>query len=156
MPFRVLVKDAAIEVLGTNLNIKAYEDEPFSRTTLVEGSVKIASGSQNVLLKPGEQADAPYVSQGVAAPIRVSEGVDAGSVLAWRNGFLQFENDDLQTVMREIGRCYDVDIQYETKIQGKTVTGTFSKKEGLTKNLHDLERMNIHFRTNGKTVTVVH
>jgi ferric-dicitrate binding protein FerR (iron transport regulator) len=156
MPFRVLVKDAVIEVLGTDFNIKAYEDEPFSRTTLVEGSVKIASGSQNALLKPGEQADAPYVSKGVAAPIRVIGGVDGDAVLAWRNGFLQFENDDLETVMREIGRCYNVDIQYEPNIPEKRISGSFSRKEGLSKILEQLSNLNIHFTNDGKTVKILH
>ena len=85
-PFRVLIKDAEVEVLGTDFNIMAYEDEPISRTTLVEGSVKIESGKHSVKLEPGQQAEVPYPSPGVDAPIKVLSGIDPQTVLAWKDG----------------------------------------------------------------------
>ena len=36
-PFRVLIRDAEVEVLGTSFDVMAYDDEPESRTTLVDG-----------------------------------------------------------------------------------------------------------------------
>jgi ferric-dicitrate binding protein FerR (iron transport regulator) len=156
MPFRVLIKDAEVEVLGTEFNVMAYEDEPFSRTTLLEGAVKIASGSQNATLKPGEQAEVPYSAPGVSVPIRVTGGVNADAVLAWKDGFIQFRNEDLSTVMRELGRCYNVGIQYESNIPEKRISGSFSRKEGLSKILEQLSNLNIHFTNDGKTVKVLH
>jgi ferric-dicitrate binding protein FerR (iron transport regulator) len=38
-PFHVRIKGAEIEVLGTHFNVKAYEDESMSQTTLVDGAV---------------------------------------------------------------------------------------------------------------------
>jgi ferric-dicitrate binding protein FerR (iron transport regulator) len=156
MPFRVLLKNAEVEVLGTTFNVMAYEDEPFSRTTLLDGAVKIVNGSQNAMLKPGEQAEVPYAAPGVSAPIRVAGGVNAGAVLAWKSGFLQFRNEDLRTVMREVGRCYNVEIQYESNIPEKKISGSFSRKAGLPKILEQLSNLDIHFSNDGKTVTVIH
>ena len=42
----------AVQVLGTQFNINAYDDEDVIKTTLLEGSVRI----KNKILKPGQQA----------------------------------------------------------------------------------------------------
>jgi ferric-dicitrate binding protein FerR (iron transport regulator) len=154
-PFRVLAKDAEVQVLGTSFNVKAYEDESFIRATLLEGAVKIVNGSQNATLKPGQQADMIYSASGVSAPIRVTSGVNTDAVMAWKDGYFQFNNEDLSIVMREIGRCYNVEIQYESNIPDKKITGTFSRKDNLPKVLEQLEKLNIHFSNDGKKVTVI-
>ncbi len=154
MPFRVLIKDAEVEVLGTHFNVMAYDDEPISRTTLIEGAVRMESGSYNVVLKPGEQAQIPYPSPGVANPIKVVTGVNPDVALAWKNGYFQFENDNLQTVMRTLSRAYDVDIQFDSNVPEKRITGNFSRQAGLDRILEQLESLKIHFKSNGKTVRV--
>lgn len=162
MPFRVMIKDAEVDVLGTRFNVKAYNDEAFSRTTLLEGSVKIKNASKEETLNPGQQAEVPYTSPGVAAPIRVTNPENPDAALAWRNGYLVFRNDDLQTVMRTIGRCYNVEIQYGPNIRPHTFTGSFAIKPGLAKIVSDLKQieslkqLQIDITYDGKTVTVVH
>jgi ferric-dicitrate binding protein FerR (iron transport regulator) len=159
-PFRVLIREAEVDVLGTEFNVMAYDDEPVSRTTLVEGAVKITSSSQNAVLKPGEQAEISYTtgSLGRSGGIRVTNGVNTDKILAWRKGLLEFENADLRSVMREIGRRYNVGIQYGPNIPDKSITGNFSRKDSLDKILDQLEATlsDFHFRTttDGKTVTV--
>ncbi|MBS1663904.1 MAG: FecR domain-containing protein [Bacteroidetes bacterium] len=121
-PFRVLIKDAKIEVLGTHFNVKAYDNEPTSRTTLIDGAVRMESGSKKeVLNKPGQRAEIPYSLPGVDAQINVTSGVNFESALAWKNGLLQFENDDLHTVMRAIERAYNVDVQFEPNCSGEKI-----------------------------------
>ncbi|MES1249636.1 MAG: FecR domain-containing protein, partial [Chitinophaga rupis] len=59
-PFRVSVgKGAEIEVLGTNFNINAYDNEPDIKTTLLEGKVKVVNSNSHhpgAILTPGQQA----------------------------------------------------------------------------------------------------
>ncbi|MCH5686629.1 FecR domain-containing protein [Niabella sp. W65] len=57
-PFTVTVNNGAttVQVLGTHFNINAYADEPAITTTLLEGRVKISTGSESKLLKVGQQA----------------------------------------------------------------------------------------------------
>lgn len=156
-PFRVLIKDAEVEVLGTHFNIKAYEDEPISRTTLIDGSVRMESGDQKIILKPGQQAEIPYPSPGVVGQINVVDGVSADAVMAWKNGMFQFSNDDLGTVMKAFSRAYNVDIQVDTNIQDKRITGIFQRDKSLAENLKLLERsrtLRFHFLDNGKSVRV--
>jgi transmembrane sensor len=152
MPFRVMIRDAEVNVLGTRLNVMAYVDEPVNQTTLIEGSVKIVSGSQDVTLKPGQQAEIRY--DDVSAPIRVT-GINANNALSWRDGVAQFDDVDLRVVMREIGRWYNVDIQFEPNVPNKPITGVFSRKTGLSKTLEQLQNLNnVHFKNDGKKVTV--
>ena len=154
-PFRVLIKDAEVEVLGTDFNVMAYEDEPISRTTLVAGSVKIESGKQSVKLEPGQQAQVPYPSSGTDAPIRVFSGIDPQSVLAWKNDSLEFDHADVQTVMRSLARSYNVEVQVDPVVASLPVTGVFDRKLGLAKILEQLETLDIaHFKLDGKRVVV--
>lgn len=154
MPFRVKIRDANIEVLGTRFNAMAYEDEPVSKTTLVEGSVKVVRGEQELLLQQGDQAEITYSTSGVTMPIRLIRGVHQESILAWKGGDLEFKDDDLHTVMREIARCYNMEVKYEGNIPEKRFTGNFSRKSELQQILKQLETRNIHFRIVGKTITV--
>src|SRR6185312_6673718 len=43
MPFKVMVNDVTVQVLGTHFNVMAYNNEPAVKTTLLEGSVKITT-----------------------------------------------------------------------------------------------------------------
>lgn len=156
MPFRVLFRDAEVKVLGTHFNIMAYNDEPESQTTLVDGSVRIESGSQRVTLHPGEQGEIPYPSPGARGPIRVIPGIDPTAIGAWRDGTLKFDNADLHSVMRTLGRCYNVDIQFGQNIPYTRITANYSRSIGLDAILKNLEYLylHLHFINNGRTVTV--
>lgn len=156
-PFRVKIKDAEVEVLGTHFNVMAYEDESISRTTLIEGAVRMESGTQLVVLKPGEQAEIPYPSPGVVSTIKVVPVANPDAVLAWKNGFFQFNNDDLHMVMRTISRAYNVDIQFDPNLPEVRIAGVFSRHQSLDSTLNFLEhmRLGIHFKNdNGKSVRV--
>jgi ferric-dicitrate binding protein FerR (iron transport regulator) len=141
----------------------AYENEPISKTTLVDGAVRLESGAKQYDLKPGEQAVMRYAAPGsggsnVGGQIEVST-VDANAAVSWRKGFVDFKNDDLQTVMRALKRYYNVDIQYAQGLpETHTTSGGIILKDGLTQNLKNLEAMfkGFHFNTDGKIVTVTH
>ncbi|MCG7859706.1 FecR domain-containing protein, partial [Flavihumibacter sediminis] len=55
-PFIVETPYQTVEVLGTHFNVNAYKDEALSRTTLLEGKVKVQSGTSSQVIKPGQQA----------------------------------------------------------------------------------------------------
>jgi transmembrane sensor len=50
-PFRVASNNQVVEVLGTHFSINAYPDEESTKTTLLEGSVKVSSGSASTVIK---------------------------------------------------------------------------------------------------------
>ena len=159
MPFRVLIKDAEVEVLGTHFNVMAYDDEPVSQTSLIDGSVRLESGSQRITLHPGDQGEIPYPSPGATGPIKVIPGIagtDSRTVVAWMNGDLKFADTDLHAVMRTLARCYNVDIQVDQNVPTKGITGTFARSQGLDQILKSFEKEHqFHVLSNdGKTVRV--
>jgi hypothetical protein len=152
MPFRVTSKGQTIEVLGTRFNVNAYNDEPVMKTTLFEGSVKIGKDKQTVMLKPGQQAI--IVNNSNASAIEVMNNADTDQVLAWKNGEFSFNETDLQTVMRQIGRWYDVDIEYDGRIPVDHLSGTFSRNMNASKALTLLKFTGINFKIEGRKIIV--
>lgn len=110
MPFIVNVNGAEVQVLGTHFNVNAYSDEDNIKTTLLEGSVKFVSGTNINMLKPGQQSQ--LASNGL---IQVVSNVDVDEVVAWKNGMFDFENAGIETVMRQLSRWYNVEIEYKGK-----------------------------------------
>jgi ferric-dicitrate binding protein FerR (iron transport regulator) len=110
MPFIVTVNGAEVQVLGTHFNVNAYSDEDNVKTTLLEGSVKIVHGANINMLKPGQQSQ--LTTDGL---IKVVSNVDVDGVVAWKNGMFDFENAGIETVMRQLSRWYDVEIEYKGK-----------------------------------------
>ena len=132
-PFRVLVKDAEVDVLGTKFNIRAYADEPVCKTTLIDGSVEIGSRSDKKRLSPGQQGIITYSSTG---DISILPGVDVGDVMAWETGYFRCRNEEFQVVARVLSRYYNVEIQCDQKVAGYLVTGSVSRDKSLKENLN--------------------
>ena len=156
--FKVKIRDAEVDVLGTKFDIMAYDDEKISKTTLIDGEVKMKSGSGEVTMKPGDQVQVNYPLPG-AADVTTMEfipDVNIGNVASWRMGNLDFENEDVQAVMRSMRRYYNVEIQYAKDLPiSNRITAGFSLQDGLRHNLKSLEHwFQLTFKTDGKIVTV--
>lgn len=166
-PFRVDIlaehktggRRATVEVLGTQFNINAYDDEETMKTTLLEGSVKIipdadekdaAAGSQ--ILSPGQQA--LLVSRDMEKSRLKIQPANLEEVMAWRSSLFNFNNADIETIMREIARWYNVEVVYEQKTGSRNFSGKINRNMRLTNVLKILEQSNIHFKVKGNTVIV--
>ncbi len=154
MPFKVLANNAEIEVLGTHFNVNAYDDEPSLKTTLLEGSVKIsvpqsAFGQTAKYLEPGQQAG--ILKSG---KISVSNDADLEETMAWKNGRFQFESSDLNAILRQIARWYDVDIVYRGNVN-LHFTGQLTRNDYVSKVFEKLELTGeVHFKIEGKKIIV--
>lgn len=115
-PFWVKTGAQTVEVLGTHFNINAYGGQNAIKTTLLEGSVAITSAGQRKLLKPGEQGLLDGNTIHIAK-------VDVREVMAWKEGFFDFADADIQTVMQEFARWYDLDIVFDGQQTKETFTG---------------------------------
>lgn len=148
-PFQVKVRDMKIAVLGTHFNVKAYEDEAETKTSLLEGSVKIIQGKEAGLLKPGQQAVINFKDDKVKIAT-----ADMVEVIAWKNGLFRFEGANIETIMREIGRWYDVEIVYAGKVPMRRFEGKINRNAGLSEVLRILELSNVKFSIAGKKIIV--
>ena len=151
MPFYVKMNNgAAVEVLGTHFNINAYDDEPARKITLLEGSVKVSGKTANVVITPGQQARLTTQN----SILKVTDDVDVEEVMAWKNGAFQFEGADIQSVMRQIGRWYDVEVEYKGNIS-LHFAGTISRNVNISQVLEMLERAGgVKTVVTGRKITV--
>jgi ferric-dicitrate binding protein FerR (iron transport regulator) len=138
MPFTVKMNNgASVQVLGTHFNINAYDDEETIKTTLLEGSVKITKDAALAIIRPGEQATLSHKSQ-TSQNIPVQK-VDVEEVMAWKNGAFQFGGATIETVMRQISRWYDVEVEYKGNIS-LHFAGTISRNVNISQVLEMLEK----------------
>ncbi|KAA5549170.1 FecR family protein [Adhaeribacter rhizoryzae] len=157
IPFFVSTATQTVEVLGTHFNINAYSDEAAVVTTLLEGAVKVApnhAGIKNhsiankeTVLKPGQQASLKNNS------LQVRE-INTEDAVAWKNGYFSFEEADLQTVMRQLSRWYDVDVVYAGEISSETFTGKVQRNMTLKNVLDILAYADINFKMEGQKLII--
>jgi transmembrane sensor len=149
-PFLVKTSDQQVEVLGTHFNINSYPEERSTKTTLVEGAVRVsdASGNRTVTLRPNQQAVyTPSSIKVIPADIELA--------IAWKNGDFVF-NGDLETIMRQISRWYNVEIHYSGKIPEQEFFGSIPRSNNLKEVLKALQlTKRVHFKIEGRSVTVM-
>lgn len=149
-PFRVKTDAQTVEVLGTHFNINAYRDEAFVKTTLLEGAVKVSNASGTVNLLPGEQSKLNINT----AKLTLNQQVDIDKEMAWKNNIFSFDDDDLQSIMRQISRWYDVDVVYQGKISTEKYIGEIPRSSNLAEVFEILELNHVHIDIKGKVLTV--
>ena len=158
VPFKVKAGRQTIEVLGTHFNVSCYAEDKTIKTTLLEGSIKLNIADQDrkkgVLLKPGQQSEL-IVANDSSKPseLEVRE-VDAESVVAWKDGYFQFENADLPELMGQISRWYDVEIVYEGPVKKHEFVAQIKRNTRLEHLLKILEEGDVKFRVEGRKIIV--
>ncbi|PTS95204.1 hypothetical protein DBR11_21645 [Pedobacter sp. HMWF019] len=150
VPFIVDIKDKQeVKVLGTHFNIMAYSDEPMLETTLMEGSVEVSHNNHKNILKPGQQSS---IQPG--GEMHILDNIDLNSVIAWKNGKIFFEGQDIRSIMRQISRWYNVEVEYHGNIPKRSFTGAISRDASLSELLEILKLSKVHFRIENRTIIV--
>jgi transmembrane sensor len=174
-PFRVKVNGKEqVEVLGTSFDVNSYDDEAVIKTTLVDGAVKVSilnnprsinrklSPSPNsVVIKPGQQAQ--LANQGnqngvnavVGQPFTVIKDADIDEVLAWKQDMFLFYKSDLETILRQVSRWYNVDVVFRDKYTNQHFGGGISRKLNLSQVLKMLEASGVRFKLEDKNLVVL-
>jgi transmembrane sensor len=151
LPFKVVTAEQTVTVLGTHFNIKGYADENTIATTLLEGSVSIVNklSKQSKILAPGKQAN---IVRGKGLIDINNARVD--EIMAWKNGYFIFENQDIKSIMKLISRWYDVDVDFKLT-RSVSFGGTFSRSSDLNKLLKNFELLgDVHFELKERRITV--
>jgi len=146
-PFMVAVKGNAhskgglVEALGTSFNINAYDNEPIQLVTLTEGSVRVTDDKtgQSALLRPSQQA-----SYSDKQNLQVKQ-VNTKAVLAWKDGYFDFEDADLHSLLRQVERWYDVEVIFEKNAPNIEFGGKMSRNVVLTDVLNILKDYGVRY-----------
>lgn len=149
MPLKVELSGMEIKVLGTHFNVMAYENEKNITTTLLEGKVKVTEAGKSKLLKPGQAASFDKASQRFSVATANTE-----QAIAWKNGYFDFREATLKTVMRQLSRWYNVEVQYQGDIPVRRFTGEAPRDLNLSDVLKILATSGIHFSIENKQIIV--
>lgn len=134
-PFRVVANQQLTEVLGTHFNINSYSDERLIKTTLFEGSIKVstAKGDKVAFLKPGQQSQLMNNND-----LNIVANSDLDEAIGWRNDLFQFNGTELSTIMRQLSRWYDVDVDF-SRLPRREFVGVIPRNVPLSQVLRMLE-----------------
>lgn len=150
--FVVNTNQQHVEVLGTHFNINSYADEGAVKTTLLEGSVRVAPHSgapaNEVVLKPNQEA----VLSGTV--IKVNEA-NIEEAMAWKGGMIMFKEENLKSIMRRVARWYNVEVDYQGDVSDQYFGGTLYRTEKISTLLNFFERTgDVKFEISGRRITV--
>ena len=148
LPFRVVTTRQTVEVLGTHFDVNAYADDAVTKTTLLQGLVRITAASRSAILNPGQQAK-------LTGTLDVSE-VNTADAIAWKNGYFNFDDEKLENIMRSVSRWYNVDVVFEDQSLKKETFGAVTTRfANITTLLKMMEQTgDARFSIQGTTITV--
>jgi len=121
------------------------------KITLASGAVAVGGpgGTTVGITEAGQQAE--YRD----GQLQRIQKTDLSSVLAWKNGLFSFTSANIATVMRQVGRWYDVDIQFDNGIPDGHITGEIPRNTMLSTALQVLRTSGVHFTAEAKTIHVM-
>jgi transmembrane sensor len=151
MPFIVLANGTETQVLGTHFDIMAYQDEPFIKATLLEGSINFRTPHSEVHLNPGQQAVLPEFSDRISV-----QDANMEVALSWKNGYFIFQDEDLHSIMRKVARWYDVEVVYDADLKNLSYGGSISQYKNISDLLKVLQSTGtVHFKVEERRVIVM-
>ncbi|WP_418233304.1 FecR family protein [Butyricimonas virosa] len=153
-PFIVRMNGAEVTVLGTSFNVNTYGDDGQIYTTLVNGSVRVASmkNKQEEILKPGMQS-----VMNVQSGLLTVREVDVEPYVAWREGRFVFRAMTLDLIMRQLQRWYDFEVFYQnSELKDYEFRGVIKRDMDLDKVLSVIKATtNVDFEVKGKVITII-
>ncbi len=153
-PFRVVVDDMIVKVLGTSFNINAYKDRGNILTTLVSGKVDIQdmSGKSLVVMSPNQQVDFRH------GKISSVQEVDITRFVSWVDGKFYFNDMTLENIMSQLQRWYDIEVFFvDEELKSYPFTGVIRRDFTAGQIFEIIEKTTrVKFNVRGKCVTVNH
>ena len=151
--FQVNNQSQVIEVLGTEFNLKAYNNDDNVFTTLVEGKIAINfNNSEKVDLLPNQQVEwNPNTNT-----LSVKKDVNVYNEISWKYGVFNFNGKPLKEIMKTISRWYDVEILFlDKKIEETEFVGVIRKNRNLEDILINIKNFGVIKDYEKKEKTVI-
>jgi ferric-dicitrate binding protein FerR (iron transport regulator) len=148
-PFIVHYGDGMeVVVLGTSFNINTYTDEKATYTTLVKGSLSVQSPqNKKDILEPGQQS---VFRQGKISILPA----DIEETVAWKEGWFLFNRLELQAIVRQLSRWYNIDFEITGTIGNKQFSGIVSKSTNISEVLKIMENTGVTFTLRDQKIYV--
>ncbi|HEY0175916.1 MAG TPA: FecR domain-containing protein [Pedobacter sp.] len=152
-PFLVHTHQLTTTVLGTAFSVTAYRDMPTQTVTVARGKVQVASDKRVLgLLTPDKRVD--YDNKSGESYF---SDVSATAVTSWKDGKLQFENQNMQDIAARLDRWYGYSFKFANlRAMGCRYTASFNNKiplSNLLEVMKAISRLNYKIDPAKKTVT---
>jgi len=178
-PFIIHTNKMNVRVLGTSFNVKSYQNEPLSETTLIRGSIEVTLNdrpSDRIILKPKEKLivqNSAFIRKrtNITADSSSPESIGKGTrysltnltyfpnndktivETSWVQNKLVFSDKDFTQLSDQLERWYGMHIVFENEhVKQYKFTGMF-EKETLPQAL-DALKMIEHFNYKIENSTV--
>lgn len=142
-PFLVEANKTTIEVMGTAFNARSWTDDPSEKTEVAvsEGSVSFFPGSRRELaVRLGEGEKSRWSSE-MEHPVPAEE-IELEKIAEWRDKKLNFNNQHLEAIFKELERRFDVQIDLEAEsMAGETLTAYYSEPKSAESVIEDICRV---------------
>jgi ferric-dicitrate binding protein FerR (iron transport regulator) len=176
VPFIIHTDKISIKVLGTEFNVRSYPGDSTTETTLIHGMIEVTLNDRpddRIVLKPKEKlvvsnsaaeknssaiktVPATHAAELLISNLHYIPGSDSAAVeTSWVNNKLIFQDEAFGKLAEELGRKYDVSIEFKNdEIKNYRFTGIF-ENESITQALDALrltEKFN--YKMNGTTIII--
>ncbi|WP_026628262.1 FecR family protein [Dyadobacter alkalitolerans] len=132
-PFYVHTKNIKVQVLGTEFDVSAYDDDQQTAAVLVKGSIELSANqkslfnTKNKKLTPGTMA-----VYNAATDELQTAGVDVEPYISWKEGYLIFRKAPLREILKKLSRYYKADISLgSADAKHVTFSGTLDLQDDL-------------------------
>jgi len=137
-PFYVKTDAFKMKVYGTKFDIQAYKQDNSSSIILVEGKVSMKSNNNSkakeVFLAPHQKAT---LSDG-STNFDIDEVENMEKYTSWTEGYLTFTNEDINHLLKQVSRYYNVDIEVDATENFDKIYGKLDLKDDIEKVLDGL------------------
>lgn len=177
-PFVIHTSSMDVKVLGTQFNVKAYEDDLTTETSLIKGSVSVylnAAPEKEYRLVPNQKLilnNLAMAKQQESAETKNNSLLNLDRLVtikkltyaaasendiesSWTKNILSFEDELFPEVARKMERWYNVEIEFANqKWEQRYISGSF-EKESLSQALKALQfTTGFNYKTAGKTILI--
>jgi len=154
-PFRVFAKNAKVRVIGTEFNIRAWDESPGVTVTVRKGVVALSSNkdkdSPKVFITKGKQS---ILHKNNYPTEPVSVNVD--EYTSWKNNELHFKGATLREVLSQLERWYDYNFVVADSLLYKTHLTYHIKKTNVNNFLQSISIItNTNVVKNGQTIRLI-
>lgn len=177
-PFVIHTSSMDVKVLGTQFNVKAYEDDLTTETSLIKGSVAVylnAAPEKEYRLVPNQKLilnNQALIKQQLSAEAKNNSLLNLDGLVtiktltyaaasendvesSWTKNILSFEDELFPEVARKMERWYNVEIEFANqKWEQRYISGSF-EKESLSQALKALQfTTGFNYKIEGKTILI--
>jgi ferric-dicitrate binding protein FerR (iron transport regulator) len=137
---------------AARFNVTSRADETAPVVSLISGTATVQTDDANpvspVSITAGQQIE------WISGKLQTGSMKNPGDVIAWKNNRTSFHDAGIKTIMLEVARWYDVDVEYSGTIPDLKYSITISRDAKIEDLLVLLRKQGGHFTLHRRTIHV--